>query len=120
MVCAAECRTPQARGGTYEDPFPSGIIGARPLVAFPTTTQQFEFVDLVGSRDVAVIFPLAWGQINHVPGTWKPEWEPATLVAYKRGGLFSIVFEQPDAEFRTLKDFYPLPGNLHASLAACG
>lgn len=102
MVSAAEWRGPP-----YEDPHPTAQHGGRALVAFPRGSEA-EFVDL-GARPVAAIFPLSQGQINRRPGTWSPEWEPAALVAYSGTRLFSLIFEQPGEQFRTFKDFYPLP-----------
>jgi hypothetical protein len=64
-------------------------------------------VDLT-QRPVVAIFPMAAGQINRIPGTWQPEWEPAAVVVYHQQSCFSVIFEQPEAPLRLVKDFFPL------------
>ena len=90
----------------------------RIVINFNTVTQIF---DINTRRAYISKWYRGFGQINRIPGTWRPEFEPCSMIVYNKplsssesGGLpnvlFSILWEMPGEDFRHIIDYNALPG----------
>ena len=90
----------------------------RIVLNFNTVTQ---IIDIDTRRVHISKWYRGFGQINRIPGTWQPEFEPCSMIVYNKplsssesGGvpnvLFSILWEMPGEDFRHMIDYNALPG----------
>jgi Cyclin D1 binding domain len=116
--------------GNRDDPFPLET-GPRPIFSFASTLLEHMPYDVdMEKRPVSTVISNAQGQINRDPREWQPEIVPATVVVYDYSldsnvatsspivssigrclqacerAVFSVIFEDPDEEFRHVMDFH--------------
>ncbi|CAM9560024.1 unnamed protein product, partial [Phaeothamnion confervicola] len=79
----------------------------RLVVSFPTSGAVV--ADLAARRASIDTWYKGLGQINRLPGVWKPEWVEIDFIVYGEGATaFSVVWSEPGEAIRVMVDAIPL------------